>query len=660
MKIALPLKLFTGLILLPLLLAGLYLAVFGWNVLRQPLERLVSEKTGRQLSIHGPVDIALGWPYPRLRASAVSFANPPWAVQAQMITAETVDISLDLPQLFQRTLVFPEVRLQRPVIYLEQGAEGQKNWLLDVDQRDESARLQIGRLILDGAQLGYDDIRQKTRLSAELSSLNPSDNPTASPATPAQATGDALVFSVVGRFQGLPLKAKGKGGAVLALLDDSVPYPLDGEVTIGHTVARFSGQVTSLLKLTAINGQMALEGASLAQLYPLLGIAFPETRAYATRGQLVHSQQDWRYTKFSGRIGDSDVAGSLQVDLQGKRPVLTADLVSRRLDLADLGPLIGAWPGRAQAASQALATVPANPEAATPERVRVLPDMPFKSARWDSVDAEVSLRAASIRADNLPLDDFSAHLSLRDAQLTLDPLNFGVAGGQLAGRIVMDGRHAPIQTRAQIKARKLLIARLFPAVDLNKTSIGQLNGEFDLSGSGDSVRGMLATANGKLGLVVNGGEISRLMMERAGLHLWEILELNVAGDKRIRIRCGVADFAVKDGIMQAEALIFDTEVTTLIGTGKIDLGQETLDLTLNQKTKNTSPLALRSPIRVSGYFAQPETRVDKGPMAARAFGAIALGMVNPLLALIPLIDAGPGSDSDCRQLIRDARALPRK
>jgi hypothetical protein len=29
-----------------------------------------------------------------------------------------------------------------------------------------------------------------------------------------------------------------------------------------------------------------------------------------------------------------------------------------------------------------------------------------------------------------------------------------------------------------------------------------------------------------------------------------------------------------------------------------------------------------------------------------------------VLALIPLIDAGPGKDSDCRQLIRDARALP--
>jgi len=102
------------------------------------------------------------------------------------------------------------------------------------------------------------------------------------------------------------------------------------------------------------------------------------------------------------------------------------------------------------------------------------------------------------------------------------------------------------------------------------------------------------------------------------------------------------------------------EVTTLVGSGSIDLGQETLDLKLFQKTKNTSPLALQSPIYIRGSFARPEYGIDKGPVAARVICAIALAMVNPLLVLIPLIDPGPGEDSDCRQLIRDAQALPRQ
>ena len=70
-------------------------------------------------------------------------------------------------------------------------------------------------------------------------------------------------------------------------------------------------------------------------------------------------------------------------------------------------------------------------------------------------------------------------------------------------------------------------------------------------------------------------------------------------------------------------------------------------------------MSLQSPILVGGTFARPEVGVDKGQVALRAVGAVALGVINPFLALIPLIDAGPGADSDCAQLVRDAPAVPR-
>jgi uncharacterized protein involved in outer membrane biogenesis len=304
------------------------------------------------------------------------------------------------------------------------------------------------------------------------------------------------------------------------------------------------------------------------------------------------------------------------------------------------------------------ATLPADHDAPTPARARVLPDLPFKTDRWNSVDAEVSLKAAHIRVDTLPLENLEGHLSLKDSVLTLAPLDFGVAGGKLTAVISLDGRQHPIAAHAKLRARKIRIAKLFPNARLSDSSIGQINGEFDLTGKGNSVGRMLATSNGKLGLIIARGEISRLMMEKVGLHLWEILELNVTGDRLIKLRCAVADFDVKNGTMDTQALVFDTEVTTILGTGTVDLAQEKLDLTLNQKTKKTSMLAVRSPIRVRGTFAQPDVSVDRGVVAARTIGAVALGMVNPLLALIPLIDLGPGGDSDCQQLVHDAKALP--
>ncbi|MDO8294583.1 MAG: AsmA family protein [Gallionella sp.] len=636
------LKWIAGVLLASVVLAILCIAIFGWNWLRGPIERMTLDKTGRELVIGGDLEVRFGWPRPRIHAGAVTFANPGWARERQMVAADAVDIAIDLPQLLRQNIVFPEVRLERPVIFLEHGANGQKNWLLDLNQQDESARIRIDRLTLDHGTLGYDDAGQKTRIQSELSTSG------------AQTTGAGLNFNAQGQYKGLPLEARGTGGPVLGLRDESTPYPLRAEFTVGHTSVKVDGTITSLLKLSALDMRLAVRGDSLAQLYPLLGIALPETRAYAIDGSLLHSERTWRYEKFSGRIGNSDMTGTVRVDTGGKRPAMKADLVSTLLDFADLGPLIGARPGRAQAGT------PSQESASTPAQARVLPDLPFKTDRWDSVDAEVTLRARAIRhAKELPLEDLVANLSLRDSVLTFNPLNFGVAGGQLNAVISLDGRKDPIEAHAQVRARKVLIAKLFPTVKLSKNSIGQINGEFDLAGKGNSVRRMLASSNGKVGLVITGGEISKLMMEKAGLHLWEILELKVAGDRLVKLRCGVADFDVKGGTMHADALIFDTEVTTLVGTGSIDLGQEKLDLVVNQKTKNTSPVALRSPIYVRGSFANPDVKVDQGRVAARALGAIALGIVNPLFALIPLIDAGPGSDSDCRQLVREARASPR-
>ncbi len=635
------LKWIGGALLAPVLLAALLIAIFGWNWLRGPIERMTTERTGRVLAINGDLQVKFGWPWPRIHADAVTFANPGWAREKQMVAADAVEIAVDLPQLILQNIVLPEVRLERPVVFLEQGTDGRKNWLLDLNQQDEGARIRIDRLTLDHGRLGYDDAAKKTSIRSELSSSN-------TPGT----TGSGVAFSAQGQYKGLPLKAHGSGGPVLAMRDESTPYSLKVDATVGHTGVRADGTITSLLKFSAVDMGLALNGDSLDQLFPLLGIAFPATRDYATQGHLLHSGNTWRYEKFSGRIGDSDIAGTLQVDTGGKRPAMKAELISKLLDFADLGPLIGSRPGSvAQAAGQAATTASA--------QGRVLPDLPFKTDRWNSVDAEVKLSVKTIRrAKELPLDDLVTHLSLRDSVLTLDPLDFGVAGGHLNAVISLDGRKDPIQAHAQVRARKILIAKLFPTVELSKNSIGQINGEFDLAGKGSSVGHMLASSNGKVGLVVAGGEISKLMMEKVGLHLWEILELKVTGDRLVKLRCAVADFSVKEGKMHADALIFDTEVTTIIGTGSIDLGQEKLDLTLNQRTKNTSPVALRSPIYVRGGFAKPDVGVDKGRMAARALGAIALGIVNPILTLIPLIDAGPGMDSDCGKLVRDARAVP--
>ncbi len=637
----------------------LAVAVFGLNWARVPLQNQVLQSTGRALRIGGDLKLAWAWPTPRLRAVDVSFANPAWAAQPQMLVAEAVEITIDLRALLHGALAFPEVLLTRPRVFLEQASGGRKTWLLDRLQSDENMRIPIGHLLLDRGEVTYTEVAQKTEVRATLSTVD-------APMDAANGNGDTttdtrrVAFGAQGVFKGQPLSATGSGGGVLAWRDESRPYPLRVEATLGRTSVRAEGTVTSLLKLSAVDVLMALSGDSLASLYPLIGVALPPTPPYRSSGHLLRSGKTWRYENFTARFGLSDLAGRLQVTTGGAHTLLGGALVSQHLDLADLGPVVGARDKAHSPAASATPAVSAAPAAASepikPDG-RVLPDLPFDTARWQSLDADVTLAAQTLlRNKSVTLEKLNTRIVLKQAQLTLDPLDFALAGGQVKAQLTLDGRNEPLHGHLKAQLRGLLLGRLLQTDDPAAARAGRLDGDLELKGQGASVGRLLASADGRLSLVAQNGQISRLLMEMSGLHLLEILQLKLSGDQTVALNCAVVDFGVAKGVMQARALVLDTAVNTLVGSGQIDLAQEKLDLTVVPHTKKASLVALRGPVYIKGSLGKPAVSLDAAGIATRGAGAVLLGLVNPLLALVPLFEAGPGLDSECARLVREARA----
>jgi AsmA protein len=358
-----------------------------------------------------------------------------------------------------------------------------------------------------------------------------------------------------------------------------------------------------------------------------------------TSGHLVREKNFVRYEKFTGKVGQSDLSGTQEVDTGGARPVMKGDLQSKVLDLADLGTIVGTQ---------------------QPSKSGVLPDAPFDAKRWKSVDADVKLKAGTLkRPEQLPLDDLNTRLRMQDAVLTLDPLEFGTAGGKLAGTIKLDGRQDPIRGDANIKVQKLQLSKLFPTLNVTRASVGALSGAIELSGSGDSVAKLLGSANGKIGVFMEGGQVSELLMEMVAIDLWGITRVKLKGDKQIPIRCVVGDWGVKKGVMTTNALVFDTEVVNVGGSGDINLSNEQLNLTLLPEPKESSVASLRTPLYIRGTFSKPKVAPDLKTIAAKGAGALALAIVNPLLAVLPLLNQGEGKDSACGQLIADLSASAR-
>lgn len=75
-------------------------------------------------------------------------------------------------------------------------------------------------------------------------------------------------------------------------------------------------------------------------------------------------------------------------------------------------------------------------------------------------------------------------------------------------------------------------------------------------------------------------------------------------------------------------------------------------MTIEPKPKRMGILSLRTPMRAYGTFKHPEFAVEKGPLLARASGALAMLSAAPLAALLPLIETGPGTPTDCKAVKR--------
>ncbi|HEY0848172.1 MAG TPA: AsmA family protein [Noviherbaspirillum sp.] len=641
-----------------LLVVGcVFLATFDWNRAKPWISQRVSESTGRPFVIHGDLSLAWqapqgesGWrawiPWPRLSARQVSIGNPDWAATPIMAEAQHVVFSLSPLPLLRKTLVIPSLALEAPRLQLLRLEDGRNNWTLPTPNDAQSAwNIDIQRLILNRGSLHLADAVRQTRLEADIDTLGHRD-------------GDEVYrigWRVAGVFNGEPVSGNGRAGNVLSLRERDVRFPIDASLRIGKIALHAIGTLTHPVRPTAVELNLKVQGVTMAHLYPVIRVVFPETRPFVVEGKLTGKPGpfggEWTYDNFKGKVGTSDLSGKLQFRGREHRGTLEGTVVSDYLNFNDLSPLVGADSDLSRAERGVRVRQPEG---------KMLPVEKFRAERWTSIDADVQFSGRKVvRRKTLPVYNVVAHIRLDAGVLSLAPLKFGMAGGNVVSNIRLDGNTDPVNGEIRLSARHLKLKELFPSLATLQANPGEINGDAALRGAGNSIAALLATSHGEVKAVLNEGAISKLALESMGMNLGSMLTTQLFGDKPVRIHCAASDFQVRHGIMQTRAFVIDTADAILHLDGRIDLAQEKIGLMLYPESKGLRLISLRSPVRVRGSFTQLSMEVDKEALVVKAGSALALGILAPVAAaLVPLVNVGPGEKSPCGSLLAQATEKP--
>ena len=634
-----------GVFLAVAIAAAILAAIWDWNWFRGPVAAIASGRMHRQVSIDGDLRVHLWSWQPSATADRVRIADPKWAGNGRFADIGRIALQIRLIPLFTGHLDMRLLEFDRPQVRLYRNAEGRATWdFSDGTKPDEPLRLPpIRQFIIDGGKLDYRDEERKLLFTGTVDAK--------------ERLGAAnRGFQMVGQgsLNAQPFHLQVTGGPLLNI-DRNKPYPFDADVRAGETYITAQGAVPKPFDLAQFYMNVTGRGPDLSDLYGLTGVPLPNTPPYQLHGRLSRDVHLWRFDGIGGRVGSSDLAGSLSVKTGGKRPFLTANLRSEHLSFPDLGALFGGTRKTGRVASPKQVAVARRMQA----EARIFPEATLNFERIRKLDADVTYKAASIKDAPINLRAGSTRVKLNAGLLKADPLELDLPQGRISGQIALDGRKTDAVTDLDLRLSNARLENLLPVTFQGSTPFaGSIVGRVKLHGTGDSVHDAFGDADGEMMVVVPGGEIRQSLAELAGVDVIKGLGLLFSKNQTsTQLRCAVAHFNAKGGVMSADRLVIDTAPVLIDGGGVINLDKETMAFRARGHPKKFQLVRLLAPITLSGPILHPKPGVEKGSAIAQGGVAVALaGVLSPLAAILPFVDAGLAKNADCAGLMAEGKA----
>lgn len=608
-----------GVLLIAIVVAGIaILKSIDFNEYKDEIAEQAKAATGRDLKIAGKLDLEISLS-PRIAVDGVSFSNASWGSRPEMLTVKKFAAEMSLLPLLSGQIEIKRVLLEGVDVLAEKDKSGKANWEFapagaEKKEQESSASgggsmaLPVVHMVsIKDVKVTYKDAQAGAQYALNLESVDLSASGSNSP----------LNLNVKGVVNGQAFSVGGRVGSIAALAGGGM-FPLKLDVAaLGATIG-LDGKAGVPDGAPKADIKLALKGVSLADtlaaadaLSPgLKDIKLPVSGGYHVNSQVkINGPQKINLENLDAGVGKMAVKGRVAADLTGARPAVDVALATDTINLDELLPK----------SEEKTAGGTEKPAAdASKGDGRVFPNDPLPLDGLKAADAKVKFDAKTIIIQGMQITDVSVGIDLKGGKLKVSPLAAGFGGGKINGDIGLDASGAAAGLKAKLAVKGVDYGMVLSQRGLTDIAKGKVDADIDVSGSGASVRQLMAGLNGTSRIVTKDGKLESGALNIISTDLTGVFSSK--DDKKII--CGVVDHRITKGVANTHALVFETGGISVVGTGSANLADETLKMRVEPRAKKPNVAsAAMIPVNIKGTFANPDWEID----ALAAAGNVASG-----------------------------------
>jgi uncharacterized protein involved in outer membrane biogenesis len=411
------------------------------------------------------------------------------------------------------------------------------------------------------------------------------------------------------------------------------------------------GTAENLPKRRGIDIHFDVRGTDLKSLEKVTGYAVRQSGPFAASGRFATPVSNvYAFKDLKATWADSDLHGDAQIDLAGRRPMISAVLSSRKLDLRPFLDDHGRHPAESKRASTGV------------KQDKVFSTEPLPFARLRKIDANVKLRARQILLPRLASANAVLNLKLKSGYLEVSQIRFQIGAGQADGRFTVRDKKDRADIQLVLTVKDLDMGPIFDALNHERIVEGSLDASVNLSSSGGSVAELMAGLNGRADIVMGKGRVSmkylNLIDMDVGTKLSQLINPLKKDNQYTAINCLVERMDVENGLVQHK-LFLDSEQTRLVSAGQVNLKTEGLNISIQSSPKRGLDIAgfaqlsiglseLTRPFRLGGTLRKPTLAIDATQTTlaiGKALGGFALFGPFGILTALGNVSIGGNKDS---------------